>query len=178
MPFHSNLGAGQNHVPYNWTYNTDVARLADSGFVQADEGKLARQMDDNTLWMLTKYSPIDWVAVGSGGGLVNESYSNFTYGTVTPLKIGTIETNKRLIQIDVYFDVPFNPTLHDASFTIGTLDSPDLFVADTDIDVELGGTYNFSYSHKVGVNTDVYLTISPGTSTTTGSGLVYVRSEP
>jgi hypothetical protein len=56
------------HVPYNWSYADETAREAASGFVLVDEGKLARQLDDNSLWMLISYSGPTWIAVGSGVG--------------------------------------------------------------------------------------------------------------
>ena len=176
MPFHSNLGAGNNHVPYNWTYNTEAARVADSGFVSADEGKLARQLDNNSLWLLANATTAEWVAVGSSGGLTNESYTNFTYGTTTPLKISTVQANKRLIYVGVYLDTAFDA--NDASLTVGTLADGDLFVTDAGIDITVAGTSEFAFSYKVSVDTDIYLNIVPGTATTTGSGMIVVRSEP
>ncbi len=60
-----------NHPPYNFTFATAAARAAGTGYtiVAGDLGKLARQSDDNTLWMLTATTPT-WVAVG-GGSVVN-----------------------------------------------------------------------------------------------------------
>jgi len=56
------------HVPYSWTYADQTDREAATGLVPGDVGKLSRQLDDNTLWMLTDDSPVTWVAVGGGGG--------------------------------------------------------------------------------------------------------------
>ncbi|MCI0554086.1 MAG: hypothetical protein L0287_24315, partial [Anaerolineae bacterium] len=57
------------HVPYSFTYADETEREAATGFVPADVGKLARQLDDNSLWMLTDDDPATWVAVGGGGGV-------------------------------------------------------------------------------------------------------------
>lgn len=57
---HSAQGVGEVHIPYNWSYADSTARLAASGFVAAEVGKLARQLDDNSLWMLTDESPVTW----------------------------------------------------------------------------------------------------------------------
>lgn len=54
------------HVPYSWTYDDETDREAATDFVSADVGKLARQLDDNSLWMLTDDSPETWVQVGGG----------------------------------------------------------------------------------------------------------------
>lgn len=53
------------HVPYNWTYADETAREAATGFVAEDDGKLARQLDDDSIWMLTTPLTPVWVAVGS-----------------------------------------------------------------------------------------------------------------
>jgi hypothetical protein len=52
------------HRPYTWEYDDAADREAATGFAAADVGKLARQLDDNSLWMLIDDSSPDWVAVG------------------------------------------------------------------------------------------------------------------
>lgn len=54
------------HVPYAWTYASQSSRESATGFVSGDVGKLARQLDDNSLWMLVSVTPT-WGAVGGGG---------------------------------------------------------------------------------------------------------------
>lgn len=56
------------HVPYAFSYADATAREAATGFTTADVGKLARQLDDNSLWMLTDDSPETWSQVGGSGG--------------------------------------------------------------------------------------------------------------
>lgn len=68
MALHKDLGLQYAHVPYFKTYPTSTERLADSSLLEEDEGKLARQLSDDTLWMLIDYSVPTWKAVGSGGG--------------------------------------------------------------------------------------------------------------
>jgi len=53
------------HIPYNWEYADAAARTGAAGLVATDVGKLARQTDDDTLWMLVDDSPVTWVQVGS-----------------------------------------------------------------------------------------------------------------
>ena len=50
------------HIPYQWAYADSTARIGASGFVTADVGKLCRQLDDNSLWMLTATTPT-WMQV-------------------------------------------------------------------------------------------------------------------
>lgn len=64
MAFHSDETVGSIHVPYNWEYADATARNAATGFVADDVGKLARQLDDNSIWLLTGYSPVTWVQMG------------------------------------------------------------------------------------------------------------------
>lgn len=66
MPAHKD--STEVHVPYAWSYPDETEREAAAGLVAGDVGKLARQLDDNTLWMLTDDSPVTWVQVGSSSG--------------------------------------------------------------------------------------------------------------
>jgi len=64
MSIHRELTGVQIHVPYAWAYADATARAAASGFITSDVGKLARQMDNNSLWILTDDSPTTWVIMG------------------------------------------------------------------------------------------------------------------
>lgn len=83
MTKHSDLTA--IHVPYNWEYADTTAREAATGFSAGDVGKLARQLDDNTLWMLVDDSPETWVQVGAdvGGGVVVQRVNTQTGASAT-----------------------------------------------------------------------------------------------
>src|SRR5689334_21946770 len=76
------------HVPTAATYADAAARAAATGFPRgedsaivafdsSDVGKLARQSDDNSIWMLTDDSPVTWVQVAGASipdGLLGTSY--------------------------------------------------------------------------------------------------------
>lgn len=64
MAFHSNEVVGSIHIPYNWEYADSTARNAATGFSSGDVGKIARQLDNNSLWLLTNEDPITWSQVG------------------------------------------------------------------------------------------------------------------
>lgn len=49
-----------NNPPYTWAYADATAREAATGFVSGDAGKLARQLDNDSLWMLTSHDPPSW----------------------------------------------------------------------------------------------------------------------
>jgi len=53
MGFHNALILYDIHQPYAWGYANAGIRNAATGFVSADVGKIARQVDDNSLWLLT-----------------------------------------------------------------------------------------------------------------------------
>jgi hypothetical protein len=65
MSLHKTLTPFDIHAPYSYVYADTAARLADTGyipgiqitFIAADVGKFARQLDDNSVWMLTSTTP-------------------------------------------------------------------------------------------------------------------------
>jgi hypothetical protein len=66
---HGKLTINQGiHIPYQWIYLTAAIRQASTGFISSDVGKLARQLDDDSLWMLTATTPT-WKQMGGGGDL-------------------------------------------------------------------------------------------------------------
>lgn len=67
MSFHSAEAVGSIHIPYQWEYANEALRISASGFVSTDIGKLARQLDNNSLWMLIGTVPT-WQNIGGSGG--------------------------------------------------------------------------------------------------------------
>jgi len=61
---HKDLNNGDIHIPFFRIYATATARAADTTVVQADVGKIALQQADNSLWLLTRVSPVSWVWIG------------------------------------------------------------------------------------------------------------------
>lgn len=53
------------HTPIGYEYANAAARTGATGFTAADIGKFARQLDDDSLWMLIAVTPT-WVTVGGG----------------------------------------------------------------------------------------------------------------
>jgi hypothetical protein len=52
-------------IAWTWTYADATARLAAGGFVAADAGKVARQDDDDSLWILQQAVPPIWAALAA-----------------------------------------------------------------------------------------------------------------
>lgn len=59
-------GPDNMHVPYAWEFASQAARETGVGVDASGIGKLARQLDDNSLWMLVGTDPITWKAAGGG----------------------------------------------------------------------------------------------------------------
>jgi len=56
------------HIPYQWEFASASERESASGLTSHDEGKLARQMDDDSIWMLIDASGVLWKYVGGNAG--------------------------------------------------------------------------------------------------------------
>jgi len=61
---HKDAAIGKRHAVHNWSYANAAARAAATGFVAGDVGKIALQVDNSSLWLLTDDSPITWEWVG------------------------------------------------------------------------------------------------------------------
>jgi len=69
MALHRNLAAADGiHIIQSYEYADQAERLAASGFVAGDVGKVARQIDNNTWWLLVSITPITWTEIGVPSG--------------------------------------------------------------------------------------------------------------
>jgi len=57
------------HIPYHWLVADAIGRNTVVATVD-DVGKLARQIDDDTLWLLVSYDPLVWVSVSVPFGIL------------------------------------------------------------------------------------------------------------
>jgi hypothetical protein len=95
MALHKSLAIGDIHIPYQWSYADATARGNATGFVASDVGKLARQLDDNTFWVLTDESPIAWVPFGS-------TTDSTAIHKATPAEISAMTEKTTLVGADVF----------------------------------------------------------------------------
>ncbi|HSH82754.1 MAG TPA: hypothetical protein VLA19_29835 [Herpetosiphonaceae bacterium] len=61
---HDAAPIGEIHIIFNWQYADAPARTAATGFLAADVGKAARQLDNNSFWVLVNHSPVTWAPFG------------------------------------------------------------------------------------------------------------------
>ncbi len=66
MSGHSTASLGARHAPHNWEYADAATRAAATGFVTADIGKEALQLDDFSSWTLTAITPTWQEKSGTG----------------------------------------------------------------------------------------------------------------
>ena len=70
MALHRNLGTSDGiHILQAFEYADASARTGATGLVATDVGKVARQLDDNSFWVLVNHSPVTWQGVSGSGTL-------------------------------------------------------------------------------------------------------------
>jgi hypothetical protein len=104
--YHAALTSTNIHRPYTWEYADSTARLAAAGFVAGDVGKFARQLNDNSFWLLTAVTPT-WSAVGAVPMV--DTKANILASTATNGKVGFSTDTLELFIADgsVWRTVPF-----------------------------------------------------------------------
>jgi hypothetical protein len=90
------------HVPHQWEFADAAARLAAIGFQTADLYKLALQLDDMTLWILSSISPITWTQIGGADSSVRRG----TY-SVVDVGLQTIPISPPVINAGYHIAVPY-----------------------------------------------------------------------
>jgi hypothetical protein len=89
------------HTAIAYEYANAAARTGATGFITADIGKLARQLDNNSIWLLTAITPT-WVPIGgTGPGTLTKS------GVVVP---GSFSGNPK--KATVTFATAFSSTAY------------------------------------------------------------------
>lgn len=121
MPEHVDIAAGERHAPHNWEYANQAAREAASGFAAGDVGKLARQTDNNSFWMLTNHSPAAWAWAGGNLSTLAPLASPALTGTPTaPTAAGG--TNTTQIATTAFVAAAIAALINSAPGALDTLD--------------------------------------------------------
>lgn len=81
------------HILHAYSYADETARLAASGFVAEDVGKMAQQQADGTFWILSNHSPITWIPVAGGLSNPMTTRGDVLFGTTggTPARLEGVE---------------------------------------------------------------------------------------
>jgi hypothetical protein len=79
MSIHKNLPYTDSHFAHSYEYADAAARTGASGFVASDVNRLALQLDNNSLWLLTSTTPT-WMEITSVASGTNE----IVKGTTAP----------------------------------------------------------------------------------------------
>lgn len=157
---HAAIGLGDIHIIYNWTYADQTAREGAAGFYNYDLGKFARQLDDNSIWVLTATTPT-WNQVGGATGSIviiteEDTAPEVSTGTLIFLPNTVIDNGDGTVTIQAalpawYFrrDAPVNdPDDANDDFDSGSLDGKWVVVAGTEQTLSLfetgGGYYDLS----------------------------------
>ncbi len=121
------------HIAHAFEYADASARTGASGLVAADVGKLAKQNDTLTWWVLVNHSPVTWKELTPGSvsetvTTLTESPANvFTYtsedSTVTEIDISNFETTTQLNSRDTDNRNRTNHTGTQTASTISDFDS-------------------------------------------------------
>jgi hypothetical protein len=78
VSLHKNITYVDGHIVHSYEYANAAARTGASGFVAADIGRIARQTDDNSFYVLTAVTPT-WASITGGGG--GSSKAPVTWGS-------------------------------------------------------------------------------------------------
>lgn len=98
---------------------------------------------------------------------------NFAYGDANRIIIPAL-TTKIVLAVNINITTPFNGA--GASLSIGTLASPALLVAPTQLDLSVATEFEINPNVKFTTPTDIYLTITPGAGATQGVGWIVVEA--
>lgn len=161
-------GPDNMHVPYAWEFPNQAARETGVGVDASGIGKLARQLDDNSLWMLVGTSPVTWKAAGGGGGFESGTRMLFQQSTAPTGWTKDASHNDKALRVvsgavssggSVNFSTLFGRTTTDA-FTLTTAHMPSH---------AHGGVYARSWEGTAGSGSEYWL-VKPSTSSTAKAG--------
>jgi len=100
MTDHTSLGLGNNHILHNYEYADATEREAESAFTSVDVDKIAKQLDDGSLWRCISQTDGIPTWESLGGGLENFTESITTYSATDSYNLlsnGTTFTGLALV---------------------------------------------------------------------------------
>ncbi len=120
MSKHSELtpSSGGIHVIQSYEYANAAARTGATGLVPADVGRVARQLDNNSFWVLTDDSPVTWAAMSGGGGS-----NNYLQSVFNEVAVNTSTTSVAFVTLLSQAITKQTGTILKVHFTCGTANS-------------------------------------------------------
>jgi hypothetical protein len=137
------------------------------------EGMQVYTVNDATTWQLQGgITNSNWVVSGGGGSGGGSSIAEiaFSYGDATPRTIHTTVDTRRVWQVLLAIDVPFNGA--SPSLAVGDAGDADRLMAATQNDPLTIGVYATQPAHEYASGTAITLTIVPGSGASAGSGKI------
>jgi len=178
MSFHDAVTIGDVHIIHQFEYADTAARTGATGLVATDVGKVARQTDTNTFWVLKDESPVTWTQLDGGGGAASGALDviqqTFDYNDSSPIDFGTLVNGDEIINAEVEITTVFDdPT---AIVTLGQTTSAGNILASTQIDPTDVATYHNGENFPITGADGVRIQIVPGSSTQgQGRAVVTIR---
>ena len=170
---HKNINLGDVHKLHNWEVQ-DISALNALVVTASDIGKVARQLDNNTYWVLNQVLPaVEWGGLGSTSGNTLESTGDIAFNALSPITLGNATAGQRVLQIQVLIPEAWDGV--GASLTVGTDTANDLLVKMQDIDITAVGTYEIQPNYIFTANETIKVFIAPGTLATTGKVFISIN---
>lgn len=82
--FHKDLIGADIHVVHAFTYANAAARTGATGLLPADIGKVAKQSDNNTFWVLVSDSPVTWSELTNSTSTSTDEKAKVSANDTTP----------------------------------------------------------------------------------------------
>lgn len=98
---------------------------------------------------------------------------NFSFGDASPAVISSGQPAQIILQINVNVITPFNGV--GASVSVGTVASPSLFVASSQLDLSTATEFEITVGLPLAANTNIIATITPGQGATAGAGWILIE---
>jgi hypothetical protein len=111
---------------------------------------------------------------GGGGGALQPPIF-FAHGDSTPKLLTTVQAGQRVLELLLTIEVPFNGS--GPSLSVGSLADPNLLASAGQSDPSVAATYEFAPGLLFGVDTAIYLFITPGSGSSAGNGSVTFQPE-
>jgi len=182
MTFHTEEVAGSIHILQNYEFADETARLASTGFVSADLGKVARQLDNNSFYILTAITPTWALITGtlpSGGSFLGSFDANdATFPSSAPAVASSRNAHPILAFDDATDEFVVFSSVMSTDYTGSNINVNIDWAAETAItgDVVWGVEFERLNAGGSDIDSDSFAAIQTETDTTAGTSGVITRT--